>query len=141
MLTIFLYIFLDVAAKWTTVTLPENKMSWSAKIQLDRATAKDMMFRNSEWGPEANKAMIKEVYNFPVKQGGVLGDLIDATDKDMISRVYIEEKLFRTWTHGRTALIGDGMFFLDADMGFFVLVNLRSLRRTDRANCILLFLF
>ncbi|KAF9296576.1 hypothetical protein BGZ74_010258 [Mortierella antarctica] len=83
-------------------------MSWSAKIQLDRATAKDMMFRNSEWGPEANKAMIKEVYNFPVKQGGVLGDLIDATDKDMISRVYIEEKLFRTWTHGRTALIGDG---------------------------------
>ncbi|KAG0363643.1 hypothetical protein BG005_009061 [Podila minutissima] len=93
---------------WTTVTLPENKMSWSAKIQLDRATAKDMMFRNSEWGPEANKAMIKEVYNFPVKQGGVLGDLIDATDKDMISRVYIEEKLFRTWTHGRTALIGDG---------------------------------
>ncbi|KAF9379181.1 hypothetical protein CPB97_009128 [Podila verticillata] len=93
---------------WTTVTLPSNKMSWSAKIQLDRATAKDMMFRNSEWGPEANKDMIQEIYNFPVKQGGVLGDLIDATDKDMISKVYVEEKLFQTWTHGRTALIGDG---------------------------------
>ncbi|KAG0032926.1 hypothetical protein BGZ82_006321 [Podila clonocystis] len=45
------------------------------------------MFRNSEWGPEANKAMIKEIYNFPVKQGGVLGDLIDATDMDLIYRM------------------------------------------------------
>lgn len=71
-----------------------------------------MFFRNSEWGPEANKATIDEIYNYPVKVGGVLGDLIDATDKDLISKVCIEEKLFTTWNHGRTVLIGDGMNIL-----------------------------
>ena len=68
-----------------------------------------MFFRNSEWGPEANKSTTDEIYNYPIKEGGVLGDLIDATDKDLISRVYIEDKLFKTWNHGRTVLIGDGM--------------------------------
>lgn len=68
-----------------------------------------MFFRNSEWGSEANKSAIDEGYNYPIKVGGILGDLIDATDKDLISKVYQEEKLFKTWNHGRTALIGDGM--------------------------------
>lgn len=67
-----------------------------------------MMFRNSEWGPEANETMIEEISDFPTQHGGVLGDLIDATDKSLISKVYIEEKLFETWSYGRTALIGDG---------------------------------
>lgn len=107
-------------------------MSWSAKIQLDRATAKDMMFRNSEWGPEANKDMIQEIYNFPVKQGGVLGDLIDATDKDMISKVYVEEKLFQTWTHGRTALIGDGKIFIF--LGIDMLLGYESVHMKSLAN-------
>ncbi|KAF9289329.1 hypothetical protein BGZ74_000749 [Mortierella antarctica] len=95
------------AYSWTTVTLPGNKISWSAKVHLDRATALDMMFRNSEWGPEANETMIEEISGFPTQHGSVLGDLIDATDKNLISKVYIEEKLFETWTYGHTALIGD----------------------------------
>lgn len=76
--------------------------------QLSAEESKAMMFRNSEWGPEANREMIDDVSNFPIKLGGVLGDLIKATDKDTISRVYIEEKMFQTWNYGRTALIGDG---------------------------------
>lgn len=36
------------------------------------------------------KDMIAEIYNYPVKHGGVLGDLIDATDEDSISKVVIE---------------------------------------------------
>ncbi|KAF9320142.1 hypothetical protein BG003_007123 [Podila horticola] len=96
------------AYSWTTITLPGNRISWSAKVHLDRATAQDMMFRNSEWGPEANETMIEEISDFPTQHGGVLGDLIDATDKSLISKVYIEEKLFETWSYGRTALIGDG---------------------------------
>jgi len=75
---------------------------------LDKEIAKDMMFRNSEWGPESNQAMIDELYNFPTIHGGKLGDLIDATDKDMVSKIYIEEKMFQTWHYGRTVLIGDG---------------------------------
>ncbi|KAG0033898.1 hypothetical protein BGZ81_006919 [Podila clonocystis] len=97
----------DTPHSWSTATVAGQRLAWSAKIQVDKATAKDMMFRNSEWGPESNKAMIDELYNFPTIHGGKLGDLIDATDKDMISKVYIEEKMFQTWNYGRTALIGD----------------------------------
>ncbi|KAF8949565.1 hypothetical protein BGZ52_005564, partial [Haplosporangium bisporale] len=93
---------------WTTVTLRDKKISWGVMLQLSQEASADMMFRNSEWGPEANRSMLDEVYNFPIKNGGVLGDLIDATDKDLISKVYIEEKLFQTWNHGRIALMGDG---------------------------------
>ncbi|KAF9214466.1 hypothetical protein BGZ59_003643 [Podila verticillata] len=85
-----------------------HSISWGVMLQLSQEASADMMFRNSEWGPEANRSMLDEVYNFPIKNGGVLGDLIDATDKDLISKVYIEEKLFQTWNHGRIALMGDG---------------------------------
>ncbi|KAF9320143.1 hypothetical protein BG003_007124 [Podila horticola] len=97
----------DTPHSWSTATVTGHRLAWSAKIQVDKATAKDMMFRNSEWGPESNQAMIDELYNFPTIHGGKLGDLIDATDKNMISKVYIEEKMFQTWNYGRTALIGD----------------------------------
>lgn len=80
--------------------------------QLSAEASKEMMFRNSEWGPEANKEMIDEISSFPIKLGGALGDLIEATDKDRISRVYIEEKIFHTWNYERTALIGDGKYTL-----------------------------
>lgn len=85
---------------------------------------KDTRFNNSEWGPEANKSTVDEIRQFPITHGGVLGDLIDATDSDLISRVYIEEKLYQTWNHGRTALIGDGM-----TMGLQILVNFFNARQ------------
>jgi len=55
--------------------------------------------------------MCKEVRNFPVPGGNgqlVLGDLIDRTPKEYISKVMLEEKLFDTWYGGRTVLLGDG---------------------------------
>ncbi|KAG0030241.1 hypothetical protein BGZ82_007513 [Podila clonocystis] len=67
-------------------------------------------FRNSEWGPEAAEQMCKEVRDFPVPGGNgklVLGDLIDRTPKEYISKVMLEEKLFDTWFGGRTVLLGD----------------------------------
>jgi hypothetical protein len=78
-------------------------------VQLDSSkTSKDVTFKNAEWSPEANESMIKEIRNFPSNFGGVIGDLIDATPRDRISRVYLEEKMFETWYHGRAVLIGDG---------------------------------
>ena len=78
-------------------------------LQLDADPRKDdLLTNNAEWGPSTNQAMIDEIYNFPLKNGGVLGHLIDSTDPDLISKVYIEEKLFETWNHGRIALLGDG---------------------------------
>lgn len=70
-------------------------------------------FRNSEWGPEAAEAMCKEVRDFKLpggKDGALItiGDLIDRTPKDLISKVMLEEKVFDTWYGGRTVLLGDG---------------------------------
>ncbi|KAF9192280.1 hypothetical protein BGZ51_005849 [Haplosporangium sp. Z 767] len=95
---------------WTTICVAENRICWSVVSQLPSVrAAQDERFRNSEWGPEANEAMIKEIHNFPTVMGGTLGDLIDATPRDLISKVFLEEKMFQTWYHGRTALIGDAV--------------------------------
>ncbi|KAF9184284.1 hypothetical protein BGZ50_003800 [Haplosporangium sp. Z 11] len=63
---------------------------------------------NSEWDPKSNESMVKEFYNCRTPLGGIIGHIFDATPKNEISKVYIEEKLFKTWHHGRTVLIGDG---------------------------------
>ena len=41
---------------------------------------------------------------------GALGDLFDETDIERVSKVYFEDMLFETWNHGRTVLIGDGIY-------------------------------
>jgi hypothetical protein len=59
--------------------------------------------------------MIESVRPFPIPAGReglggkkTLGDLIDKTPRDNISKVFLEEKLFETWFYGRAVLIGDG---------------------------------
>lgn len=53
--------------------------------------------------------MIQAVRDFRIPFGShTLGDLIDATPRETISRVFLEDKLFETWNQGRTVLIGDG---------------------------------
>lgn len=37
-----------------------------------------------------------------------MGEIMDDTPKELISKVFLEEKVFKTWYHGRTVLIGDG---------------------------------
>ncbi|KAF8932597.1 hypothetical protein BGZ58_006907 [Dissophora ornata] len=117
---------------WSTATVPGNRVCWLMTTQLGAATSasssasKDAAtrtgaFKNIEWGPEANEAVIKEVRDFPCALGGTMGDLIEATPKDMISRVFLEEKLFETWYFGRTVLVGDGA--INALQDAVVLVN------------------
>lgn len=70
-------------------------------------------FRNSEWEPEAAKAMCKEVRTFKIPGGKdgqllTLGSLIDRTPKELISKVMLEKKVLDTWYGGRTVLLGDG---------------------------------
>ncbi|KAF8982509.1 hypothetical protein BGZ46_001121 [Entomortierella lignicola] len=91
-----------------TITVPENKICWGIHIQIPSSEAKEQHFRNSEWGPESIDAMMKDFEDFPCPNGGVMKDLFDATRKDLISKVFLEEKNFKTWHHGRSVLIGDG---------------------------------
>ncbi|KAF9548205.1 hypothetical protein EC957_006972 [Mortierella hygrophila] len=43
----------------------------------------------------------------PTAKPGTVGELIDATPADRVSKVMLESKLFKTWHHERTVLIGD----------------------------------
>ncbi|KAF9182239.1 hypothetical protein BGZ51_004857 [Haplosporangium sp. Z 767] len=93
---------------WSSVNVPGNQICWTLIYQFKNvAEAREQQFRNSEWAPETNEAMLKEYYNNPCPYGGIMGDLIDATPKELISKVFVEEKLFETWFHSRTVLIGD----------------------------------
>ncbi|KAG9063199.1 hypothetical protein KI688_004800 [Linnemannia hyalina] len=102
----------DKMYSWDTFTTAQNTVCWDAVLYLDENTSKDNdTFRNSEWGPEAALAMCEEVKDFPVVSGGdkklTLGDLIEWSDKGLISKVMLEEKVFKTWYSCRTVLIGD----------------------------------
>ncbi|KAG0199092.1 hypothetical protein BGX28_007567 [Mortierella sp. GBA30] len=97
----------DKRDAWYASTIPGNRICWRLSIQLDATEAKARMFRNSEWGPESNAAIIEKFYDLVNPFGGKMGDLIDATPKELVSQVYYEQKLFETWHHGRTVLIGD----------------------------------
>jgi len=112
-----------VLAKDTTesvacFTVPDNKICFIYTVQLDtnpRATgphaSKDPSnerFRNSEWGPEAASALSEQIRHVRAPFGLTMGELLDVTPKGTVSKVMLEEKLFETWHHGRTVLIGDG---------------------------------
>ncbi|CAO3572650.1 unnamed protein product [Mortierella alpina] len=94
---------------WITFTTKFNTICWMVLQHLDEVSSKESdTFRNTEWGPEAAETMCKQVRDFPVPRNGMtLGDLIDNTPKEYISKVMLEEKLFDTWYGGRMVLLGD----------------------------------
>lgn len=88
--------------------MTDNQICWILLVQFDNADeAAEQRFRNSEWGPESTDAMVKEFRECLNPYGGTMGEMIDATPRERRSKVFLEEKLFETWHHGRTALIGD----------------------------------
>ncbi|GJJ71417.1 hypothetical protein EMPS_03767 [Entomortierella parvispora] len=88
--------------------LPSKQIAWSLSIQFPNvAEAKKQMFENAEWSPEALESMIKEFRDFPCPYNGTIGNLIDETPKDSISKVYLQHKIFQTWHHARSVLLGD----------------------------------
>ncbi|KAF8940802.1 hypothetical protein EDD21DRAFT_402051 [Dissophora ornata] len=95
---------------WVTFTTRQNALCWMVIQHLDaKSSLVHDAFRNSEWGPESAQIMCNEVKDFPLPSypGLTIGDLIKETDKDLISKVMLEEKLFETWYGGRTVLLGD----------------------------------
>ncbi|KAF9088856.1 hypothetical protein BGX29_011689 [Mortierella sp. GBA35] len=91
---------------WATFTVAGNKICWNVVIQLTHAEIADDQFRSSDWIPQQNQKMLDSFRHFKTVYG-TLGELFDATPTERVSKVYFEDKLFETWTHGRTILIGD----------------------------------
>ncbi|KAG0338065.1 hypothetical protein BG000_004611 [Podila horticola] len=120
-----------------TFSTKYDTICWVLVHHLNQTTSKTSdTFKNSEWGPEAAEAMCNEVRDFAIPGGPnndmVLGDLIDKTPKDLISKVMLEEKVFDTWYYGRIALLGDachkvnpagGMGAINAMMDAVTLAN------------------
>ncbi|KAF9538793.1 hypothetical protein EC957_006215, partial [Mortierella hygrophila] len=120
---------------WSVFTIPGNRICWSVKLQLltvEEAT--QHKFRNSEWGSDTSDPMIKEVRDFLIPMGGTLGNLIDSSPRDTISRVFLEDKLFETWHHGRTVLIGDAAHKLLPSAGLGAVTAMQD--AVTLANCI-----
>ncbi|KAF8985394.1 hypothetical protein BGZ46_004506 [Entomortierella lignicola] len=93
---------------WGVTNVPNNQICWILLVQFNNADdAAEQRFRNSEWGVESTDAMVKLFHDCLNPYGGTMGDLIDATPKERRSKVFLEEKLFETWSYSRTALIGD----------------------------------
>ncbi|KAG0006471.1 hypothetical protein BGZ65_007554 [Modicella reniformis] len=92
-----------------TFTTAEKTVCWMVFEILDQeSNDKNDNFRSTEWGPEAAESMCNQVRNLRLRENLVLGDLIDKTPKNVICKVMLEEKIFKSWVYGRTVLIGDG---------------------------------
>ncbi|CAO3568037.1 unnamed protein product [Mortierella alpina] len=96
----------DSPHTWSAFSVPGDRVCWNVVIQLNARQSEEEQFRNSEWGPEASERTLREVSDFQTPFG-TLGELIAATPKNMISRVFLEDILYQTWHHQRTVLIGD----------------------------------
>ncbi|KAG0204212.1 hypothetical protein BGX33_008654 [Mortierella sp. NVP41] len=102
----------SACVQWATFTTKENTVCWFVVQYLDDKSSKENdAFRNSEWGPEAAGAMCNQVRSFPIISGDdkkiTMGDLIDWTPQELISKVMLEQKVFKTWFDCRTVLLGD----------------------------------
>ncbi|KAF9424448.1 hypothetical protein BGZ76_003523, partial [Entomortierella beljakovae] len=89
------------------ITLPDNRICWGFGSQLPQSTLKELHFRNSKCNSDASLVSLEKYRDFPCPIGGTMGDIFDATPSEFITKVYLQEKLFKTWHHGRTVLIGD----------------------------------
>ncbi|KAK3839487.1 MAG: hypothetical protein JOS17DRAFT_729271, partial [Linnemannia elongata] len=107
---------------WATFTIPGNKICWNVVIQLGIAEFADDQFRSSEWVSEQNRGMMDAIRHFKTIYG-TLGDLFDATPIEGVSKVYFEDMLFETWTHGRTLLPSTGAGAVNAMQDAVLLAN------------------
>ncbi|KAF9279978.1 hypothetical protein BGZ68_007567 [Mortierella alpina] len=94
---------------WVT-PLTDNRIAWMSfyNVQADESAA-ERSFRFSEWDSNAAQEMCNRVRHLPCIFGGSLGDLIDKTPKERISKIMIADKYFSTWYHQRIVLLGSGM--------------------------------
>ncbi|KAF9955507.1 hypothetical protein BGZ65_003345 [Modicella reniformis] len=114
-------------------TIPDNKICWLYTVQLSGSSPNER-FRNSEWGPEAAASMCEKVRHFKAPFGLTMGNLIDVSPKETISKVMLEERLFETWYHGRTVLVGDACHKMLPSAGQGAINAMQD--ATILANCI-----
>ncbi|KAK3845558.1 MAG: hypothetical protein J3R72DRAFT_521128 [Linnemannia gamsii] len=108
---------------WHTFNTAQGTICFMILHHLTKKSTKEAIeqrFRNnenSEWGDHPALTMCEETRNFPISLAGgkqrTLGDLYDLTPKEYISKVMLEDKVFKTWHYRRFVLMGDACHKLD----------------------------
>ncbi|KAG9319892.1 hypothetical protein KVV02_003256 [Mortierella alpina] len=90
-------------------TFAESRIGWQICGKMECPEDHDEQnFRFSDWvGPVAADDLCDQVRHYQCPFGGTLGDLMDRTPKERLSKVMLEDKYFHTWWHLRTVLMGD----------------------------------
>ncbi|KAG0093756.1 hypothetical protein BGZ93_007745, partial [Podila epicladia] len=88
--------------------LTGNRMAWCVGGPDPHLQEEGGGGRGRDWYPETVVEICEDVRNFKCPYGGSVMDLIEATPKGLVSKVLLEEKMYRTWYNGRVVLIGDG---------------------------------
>ncbi|KAG0229897.1 hypothetical protein BGW42_001298 [Actinomortierella wolfii] len=101
----------DKTHMWVLFSMPDHSVAWMVITNQEGTSIKseDPARYNAEWGPGAAEAMTEFAKKLPSPFGGsgTMEPFINATPKSRISRIMLEEKIFDTWYHGRTVLLGD----------------------------------
>ncbi|KAF9425485.1 hypothetical protein BGZ76_003211, partial [Entomortierella beljakovae] len=106
----FSQVIFDGDSNCYVIPLPNNQIAWGLGTQSSREELKKLQFRSSEWSTNSVESFINPFREFLSPIGGTMGEIFDATPKELISKIYLEEKMFKTWHYGRIVLIGDGKF-------------------------------
>ncbi|KAG9071679.1 hypothetical protein KI688_005892 [Linnemannia hyalina] len=116
----------DKPFTWTIFSTKQNTLCFMVLEHLSNKTsraAQEQRFRNtdnSEWGPHAAQAMCDQTRDLSISFGGgkkTLGDIYDKTPKERVVKVMLEEKVFKTWSSGRTVLLGDACHKVNPSAG------------------------
>ncbi|KAF9152598.1 hypothetical protein BG015_005025 [Linnemannia schmuckeri] len=118
----------DKPYTWCVMSTAQKTLCWMVIHHLSKKTNKEAMeqrFRNSEnsgeWGAAPAQTMCESTRNFPLQlddgKKRTMGDLYNLTPKELISKVMLEEKVFKTWHHGRYVLMGDACHKLSPSGG------------------------
>ncbi|KAG0007449.1 hypothetical protein BGZ80_004643, partial [Entomortierella chlamydospora] len=98
---------------WRYFEVPGNRICWRVNVQLQsQSFVQSDAFKDSDWGSESGGSIEEDWRAFKLPLGLdnsyiTIGDLINSTEGDNITKVILEEKLYTTWHHGRTVLMGD----------------------------------
>ncbi|KAF9176704.1 hypothetical protein BGZ51_009802, partial [Haplosporangium sp. Z 767] len=99
----------ESSSRCAAPTVTSSVLPPSPPLSASSSSSSSGSFLDSEWGPDKVDIMCDQVKQFPIPCGPSLtiGDLINHTDKEKISKVMLEEKLFETWSYKRVVLLGD----------------------------------
>ncbi|KAF9191635.1 hypothetical protein BGZ50_009265 [Haplosporangium sp. Z 11] len=81
--------------------------NWEQNCELVYAHSWEQILLGGNKDTGRTQEMSKAIRNLAGPEGGTVGDLVDSTDRHLISKVMLEQRVFKTWYGGRIVLIGD----------------------------------